>query len=292
MTATSRAISCMLLVYWPLSVQCQSTRMSIHDLPSEAILEICSHLARRAYRGAGECSCDSLRYFGAACRLFQDLAEPLIWRIVHITLDKGHASGLLAALQRLLSSSRSQHPALLYTTKLQIALPGLTYADRETAVATDRADALLTALINRMQALDHIEIDFCMAQYSFHGVLDALIGPSKHLRVSTITATGLYNLPKFEMISVNASLRRLKLGYTGCNLVVNFTAFPNLTDLYLELDCRATTHHSCKSLSFPPSMWNKLQSLCLESSAQDTASQDLLAALDKSMQVSGDCEGR
>ena len=260
--------------------------MSIQDLPLETILQVCSYLDSGTCASTETCAEDDLRQFGAVCKHFHELVQPMIWRSLHIVLGKDNIRSLLAALGRLCSPYRVLHPALRYTVKLQVMLSGLTYADAETAVLVKRTDRLLAGLLRNMRALEHLEVDFSMAQHPFPRLLEYLFSSKLEKDgISTLVATGLYNQPKLRLSTSNHYLRRLRLGYTGCSLSIDLTALPALTDLYLELDCRTTREHLSHFVAFPVSVWTRLQSLCLETSGWNPAFDHVVTTLEESLQV-------
>lgn len=255
----------------------------MNELPYETLVQICFHLQEHACVGSIAQTKHSLRHLSAVSRTMREVAEPLVWRSLHIVIAHDNVETLLAALDRLVTDVSRPHPVLRYTTRLEIALPAMMFHDARTVELVHTADSILPRLFAAMTRLQHLEIDFCMAQLPFPLLTAYLCSSGQSL--STLSVVGLYNPPAYFVMQLNACIRRLRIGNTGCSFRIDLDAFPNLTDLHLHLDCRAQRDHPFHFPEISPGLWSRLESLHLHTAGYGAVAERVISRIEASIQV-------
>jgi hypothetical protein len=157
---------------------------------------------------------------------------------------------------------------LKYVRSLKIRTPCLKYEREGAAERAAEIDDMLPGLLKGAPALQDLNMDLCMSLYALPKTIQAFLSCSKSLQSLNIRNVYAFELP---LVAPMPNLQHLSIGYSGIQLKLDLSCFPNLRSLDLSLEVydadseREDDYVSTqRALSIPSYLWKNLRTLKLD----------------------------
>ena len=205
-------------------------------------------LARKDATGTRPAS--ALVALSETCHGLRNVAVPLVWQSLWLTLDFSHPN---RCIKHCLSLLKGGHPAQAHAKDLVIIIKRS--HDSISAELAGQLDTLLAHCVHSMPNLTEVYAEIDATRHSWPALLLSIMR-LPDIRTLQFNGTAGVHLPR----SLAFPLKSLTIDALLQRTYVDFLCFPALTHLTIGLE-DVGKDENWMALSFPREMWAKLESL-------------------------------